>query len=369
MAPGMISADSHVMEPPNCYIDHIDPKYRDVAPRMVRGEERGDYFVVEGIPKPIDIGLIVAAGLDPTTLRIAGRRFEDTYPGGWDPKARMADQDRDGIAAEIIYASVGMMICNLEDGDYKHACMWAYNRWLQEFCAGAPERLYGLGMAAMRTPEDGVKELAKIKEMGFAGVMMPGQPCEADYDDPRYDQVWQAAVDLEMPLAFHILTNRSDSLKHRGPRIAAFQSIMRGVQDVVALMIYSGVFARFPELKMVVAEADAGWVPHYTYRMDHAFERHRHWMKGAAIERRPSEYFFENVWLTFQDDWTAIKYRHDMNADRLLWANDYPHSDATWPKSQQLLAEQRGDMSDAEFRRLTHDNCAELFGISTDHNQ
>lgn len=361
----MISADSHVMEPPNCYIDYIDPKFRDRAPHLVRDKERGDYFAIDGINKPFHIALISAAGTDPAKMRMSGGSFEDTHPGGWDPKARMADQDRDGVGAEIIYASIGMVICNLEDADYKHASMWAYNRWLQEFCAAEPKRLYGLGMAAMRTPEEGVEEIRKIKEMGFAGVMMPGQPCVADYDDPAYDQVWEAAVDLDISLAFHILTNKSDSIGgQRGPKIASFLTLTRGVQDVMAMFVFSGIFARHPKLKIVAAEADAGWVPHFTYRMDHAYRRHRHWMKAPEMDRMPSEYFYENIWLTFQDDWTAIKFRNEMNPDRLIWANDYPHSDATWPNSQQLLAEKRGDMSDAEFERITHDNCAELYGIT-----
>ena len=82
------------------------------------------------------------------------------------------------------------------------------------------------------------------------------------------------------------------------------------------------------------------------------------------MQRLPSEYLAENVWFTFQDDWTALKFRNEMNPLHLLWANDFPHSDATWPNSRELLAQQRGDISDAEFERITHDNCAELFGIT-----
>ena len=237
------------MEPPNCYIDYIDPAFRDRAPHMVRDSERGDYFVIEGYDKPFDIGLICAAGMDPSKMRISGRRFEDVFPGSWDPKARLADQDRDGVGAEVIYASIGMIICNLDDADFRHASMWAYNRWLQEFCAGAPDRLFGLGMAAMRTPEDGVKEIVKLKEMGFAGVMMPGQPCFEDYDHPAFDQVWEAATSLDMPLAFHILTSKSDIVQARGPKICNFLGIIRGVQDVISLMVFSGVFRTSSEIE------------------------------------------------------------------------------------------------------------------------
>jgi hypothetical protein len=82
------------------------------------------------------LSLVAAAGKDPS--------FDQLHRGGWDPKAREADQDRDGVAAEIIYPSVGMMLCNHPDFSYKRACFDAYNRWLQEFCAGLPNRLFGM---------------------------------------------------------------------------------------------------------------------------------------------------------------------------------------------------------------------------------
>ena len=42
----IISADSHVTEPPNTYIDHIDPKYRDRAPHLQHIEGAGEHAVV-----------------------------------------------------------------------------------------------------------------------------------------------------------------------------------------------------------------------------------------------------------------------------------------------------------------------------------
>ena len=82
--------------------------------------------------------------------------------------------------------------------------------------------------------------------------------------------------------------------------------------------VFGGVFERHPKLKVVCAEADAGWVPHFIYRMDHAYNRHRYWMKCPPLERLPSEYFQSNIYLTFQDDWTAFKHRDEMNPRRLM---------------------------------------------------
>jgi hypothetical protein len=126
-----ISADSHITEPPNCYSDYIEPGYREKAPQIAHHEKYGDIYVIDGLDQPIPMGLVAAAGRDPKELRVGGAKFEELHRSGWDAKYRIADQDRDGVAAEIIYPTVGMMLCNHPDFAYKKACFDAYNRWLQ----------------------------------------------------------------------------------------------------------------------------------------------------------------------------------------------------------------------------------------------
>ena len=229
-----ISADSHITEPPDCYRGHIEAAYRERAPHVVRDPKYGDIYVVEGMKQTIPMGLVAAAGVEPSSIRIGGARFEDLHRGGWDPAARLVDQDKDGVGAEIIYPTVGMVLCNHPDQDYKKACFDAYNRWLQQYTAHAPDRLIGIGQTGIRTIKEGVADLERIKAMGFKGVMMTGNPGELDYDNPSYDALWEAAVALDMPLSFHILTSSSDSInQHRGPKINGFLSIIRGCQDIM----------------------------------------------------------------------------------------------------------------------------------------
>ncbi|MEE8475129.1 MAG: amidohydrolase family protein [Myxococcota bacterium] len=358
----IISADSHVTEPANTYIDYIDPKWRDKAPRMVRDDKAGDVFVIDGIKRPIPMGLVAAAGKPPEEIRLQGVRFEDMHRGGWEPNARLEDQDRDGIAAEIIYPTVGLVLCNHSDFDYKRACFEAYNRWITEYCSPHPHRLIGVGQTAMRSPEEGIKDLEAIRAAGLRGVMMPGVPAVEDYDSTRYDDFWRAAIELELPLSFHILTTRSGPV--RGPLMNGFLTIVRGCQDIMGTLVLGGVFERHPKLKIVCVEADAGWVPHYMYRMDHAYERHRYWLPaGQELSKPPSEYFRENIYVTFQDDWVAFKTADLMNWKRLLWANDFPHSDSTWPRSQELLAKHRADLSEEQQEGILCGNVAELYKI------
>jgi len=360
-----ISADSHITEPPGCYVENIDPAFRERAPRVVSLDKMGDTYVVEGMKTPVPLGLIAAAGVDPKDIRIGGAKFEDLHKSGWDPRHRIADQERDGVAAEVIYPTVGMLICNHPDFDYKKACFDAYNRWLQGYVAHDPKRLIGLGQTALRTIKEGIEDLERIKAMGFRGVMMPGNPGEKDYDDPAYDPLWEAAVALDLPLSFHILTSNADTANRpRGPKINSFLTIIRGCQDIMAMLILSGVFARHPGLKLVCVEADAGWAPHYVYRMDHAYKRHRFWRKCAELDRMPSEYFRDNVYLTFQDDHTAFQMRHLVNPQRLLWASDFPHSDSTWPWSQDVITEHTKDLTPQQASWILRDNVRELYKLN-----
>jgi predicted TIM-barrel fold metal-dependent hydrolase len=380
-----VSSDSHITEPPNCYIDYIDPAFRARAPFIAKDPEKGgEGFYVEGFARPIALGLLAAAGRDPAAIKVTDTTFEDLHRSGWDPAYRIVDQDRDGVQAEFIYPTVGMLICNHPDADYKNACMWAYNRWLQEYVAGAPTRLYGLGQMIVRSPAQAIADLTRMKEMGFKGVMMPGEPeTEEDYDQPLWDPLWRACVELDMPISFHVLTGgmtksfiegrntlsgvQRSAAEHRetgrGPQITRSFGIVRNCQDILAMFVFGRVFERHPNLKLVCVEADAGWAPHYMYRMDHYYKRHRHWQGFPDMQRLPSDYFKENIYLTFQDDWSAFQVAHLMNPKRLMWANDFPHSDSTWPWSQELLAEHAANLSEEQRAWILRDNCAELYKI------
>jgi predicted TIM-barrel fold metal-dependent hydrolase len=358
----VISADSHITEPAGTYVDFIDPAFADRAPRLEDcGPEIGDAFVIDGYKRPFSLGTVAAAGVPADQIKKAGR-FSDLHRGGWDPNARMADQVRDGVAAEIIYPSIGMILCNLSDLDYKKACFDAYNRWISGYCAAHPERLIGLGQSAMRTPDEGIADLEAIQALGLRGVMMPGVPGIEDYDSPVYDEFWAATVDLGIVPSFHILTMKSGHT--RGPKMNTFLSIVRGCQDVLGMLILGGVFERNPAVKVVCAEADAGWVPHFMYRLDHAYSRHHNWLPaGQALSRAPSEYFADNIYVTFQDDWTAFRFANDMNWRHLMWANDFPHSDSTWPWSQELLEKHTKDLTGEQKQSILGGNVADLYRI------
>ncbi len=370
IAKGCISADSHIVEAHDTYRAFIEPRYRDRAPHIASDDKGNDIYVIPGMTDRIPLGLVAGAGVSAQDLKLRreGTRFADIHRSGSDPSYRVADQQRDGVAGEVLYASVGMVLCNHPDFDYKDACFNAYNRWLAQYCAGAPERLFGLAQTAVISVEAAIADVRRAREMGFVGMMMPGNPQHEDYDQPLYDPLWECCADLQMPICFHILTSKGSDVNTvfqgaRGNKINGFMNIIRGIQDIIGLFVLGGVFERHPKLKMVCAEGDAGWLPHYMYRMDHAYERHGYHMEARALSRLPSDYIRENIYFTFQDDWVAFKTAHEMNPRRLLWANDFPHSDATWPHSQALLAAHTQCVNEQERRWILRDNVKELFQL------
>ena len=364
-----VSADSHVTEPPDCYALRLDKKFRDRAPYLVDDPVKGAQFILEGM-KPIRIGSLAAAGVPPAEIKTQqARTFDRLHRGGWDPKARIADMERDGVAGEVIYPSIGMVVFFLSDIELASACCRAYNLWLQEYCSAVPDRLFGIGQSAAASPQELVEDISRIKAQGLRGVMLPLEPGVADYDDPIYDEAWAAAVEFNLPLSFHVLPRTKTGghvamQKARGGNLANVMNITRLNQEVVNTFVLGGVFERLPKLKLICVEADAGWVPHYASRMDHAWERFRNMLDSTLLNNPPSQYLLENVYFTFQDDVIAMKTAHLMNPKRLLWASDFPHNDSTWPHSMPLLERHTEGIPDDTVRKIVRDNVIELYQLS-----
>jgi uncharacterized protein len=367
----IISADSHITEPGWTYVDNIDPAFRDRAPFLTDESPDGATFHVPGMKALIHLGLHSAAGKESDALAMKGTPFEGLHRAGWDPAYRVEAQRKDGIDGEVLYPSVGMILCNHPDLDLQKAMFDAYNRWISEYCAHDPSRLYGLGQTALRSVEEGITDLEAMAAAGLRGVMLPLVPGTAidgegpDYDSPSWDPLWRAALSLKLVPSFHILTGKS--YRARGPKLNNFLSIIRGNQDLIGTFVFGGVFDRVPDLRIVCVEADAGWMPHYAYRMDHAYSRHRGWMGGGGpeLQRRPSDYFGDHIGLTFQDDWSAFRMAEAglLDPKALLWANDFPHSDSTWPYSQGMLAAQTADIGDEHRRMILGGNTVELYNL------
>ena len=136
----LISADSHVNEPPDLWTSRVDARFADRAPR-IESFDQGDAWVLEGVADPINFGMNACAGLAPEDMR-GWIRFEDMRAGGYDPHARTQEMDADGVDAEVLYPTprLSQGIVANTDTDFHLACIRAYNDWLSEYVVVAPER-------------------------------------------------------------------------------------------------------------------------------------------------------------------------------------------------------------------------------------
>jgi predicted TIM-barrel fold metal-dependent hydrolase len=131
-------------------------------------------------------------------------------------------------------------------------------------------------------------------------------------------------------------------------------------------MIFSGVFERHPRLRLAVVEFELSWAPNVLTSMDYTY-RERH---GEALYRfrdgmLPSDFFHQNVVLSFQEDAIGIRLRDVIGVDNMMWGSDYPHSESTFPESRRILAEILKGVPDDEQAKIAGGNTAHVYKFDT----
>jgi predicted TIM-barrel fold metal-dependent hydrolase len=369
MAPALIlSSDSHVFEPPDLWTTRIDAAFRDRAPRMQR-LNGVDQLVVEEHQVIAGIGLISNAGARfeaPETISSQGR-FEDVHQGGYDPDQHLKDMQIDGVAGEVLYPSQGLFYFKVTDTPLMSAIFRAYNNWLAEFCSTDPARLKGIAMINLDDVQDGIKELERTAKMGFAGAMITEYPFEdRRYEQPEYEPFWAAAQALDMPLSLHTATRRQGKIRGAGERTLrdASSRATKVFYPATSMcdMIFSGVFERYPNLKLVIVEFELAWVPHLLSTMDYTYrERHEEALYRFKDDMRPRDFFHRNVFLSFQEDDIGIRLRDVIGVDNMMWGSDYPHSESTFPQSRKILEQILAGVPEDEQAKIVGGNTARLY--------
>ena len=380
-APLLVDADSHVLEPPDLWSRYVEPRFRDRAVRVVRADAGHDVLLVDGkpaeLPTPETLGDFGGMGRtldEQATAALSGRYAENAPAAATDPRARIAQLDREGVAATVLYPSLGLQWpAETTDAAYVHANLVAYDRWLEDFCADSNGRLIAVAHLALGDPHDAAKELRRAVANGArGGVLLPYTHDGKPHGHPDHDPLFAAACDLGVPLGIHTgidpvtrdLYRRYDGLTWPDaiPQGIWFLQLMfsQAVQQAFSTFFLHGTFDRFPELKLVVLEAGAGWLGFWMDRMDAMFA-------GALrltmpLRDLPSTYVRRNVWISADPDERAlaaiVPY---VGADRFVWASDYPHSDHTGGYIEHVLAMARLLPDESARRALVGANAAALY--------
>lgn len=326
--PRMVSTDSHVMEP--------DELWQELPPRL-----RED---LPNVP------------------------FRNSPPGALKADLRLADQEKDGIAAEIIFPNYGMALYAVDNIELQQESFKLYNDWLYDWCAPDHRRLIGVPLISVYDIPGAIAEMHRNLDKGMRGALIWQVP------DPQlpfsntehYDPFFAACAEADQPVICHILTGHGYIKNGHTDGIERIKESVntKTYESANTLydMIFYGYFERHPNLKLLLAESEIGWIPFLLQQWDYYYARHNK-DHPVPISRKPSEIFAEHVYGTFLEDFVGTRFLSWWGEKNCMWSNDYPHFNMTFPHSRQVMAHHLKGLTDAQIRRYTWDNAIDLFKL------
>ena len=371
----VISSDNHVFEPPDLWTSRVKGKYSDRVPRIVREANGGDFWWSDNgsVRQSLSPGAQTGVRFEDVDQLTNIHTWDEVRTGGYIPEDHIKDMDADGVDVSIVYPTVGLIVFGVPDSDLLSTICNTYNDWLAEFCNAYPRRLKGIAMVNVDDVSEGVKELERCANKGLAGGMIAVAALEGKrYNHPDYEPIWAAAQDLEMPLGLHLATNRPGPLseygrgRESGGLSAAFlANCDHWIRMSLGDMIFSGVFERHPNLYVGAVEHELSWVPHFLDRIDYTYTQrvqNPNWHKFNE-DMLPSDYFHRNVFVGFQEDALGIRLRDIIGVNNIMWGSDYPHTESTFPRSQQILEEVLADCTLEERAKIAGGNAARVYKV------
>ena len=369
----VVDSDGHILEPLDLWDKYMDPKFRDRAPRIVKGENGKERLVIEehtvGDGR-IGIGRIGAVGARQGVVAADTMAYKDGKPGGFDPHARIPDMDADGIDAVFLYPSLGLFAGGIHDPELAAATCRAYNRWLADYCKPYPERLFGVAMLPMQSVDLAIAEMRFAKkELGFKGGFLRPNPYHGlkMMSDPMYEPFWAAAEDLDFSIGFHegassgMPTVGVDRFEGRGARHIVSHTME--MMLVCLSVIWGGVCEKHPKIRIGFLESGGGWIAPWLDRMDRHFDDQG--FNDSGLTMRPSELFQRNCWISFEPVEGSLHVLADyVGPNKIMWATDYPHPDGFFPGAPDMVMKQLEGLSPETKHGVMAGGALSFYGMS-----
>jgi len=385
----IVSVDDHVIEPPGLWQDRLPSGYKDAGPRIIKESDGQEYWVYED-KKTVTGGLGAVAGRRKEDITVDGYPYSEMRPGCYDPVARLADMDEAGILASLNFPSIprfcGQLFWEARDKDLALLCVRAYNDWMiDEWCATAPGRYIPLTIIPLWDPQLAVEEIERTAAKGsnsfcFSENFEPlGLP--TIHDPGRYwDPVIAAANETGQVLSIHI---GSSSTMYKVSSNSPFMANMSmgAIRPAGCMLswIFSGLFQRYPDIKIALSEGSIGWIPWFLERSHQVLETQKHWVakgqqyqgsaEGAHAINVDTDVFKINIYEDYRnhfygcfiDDQTGLHMLDVIGEDNVMIETDYPHSDTTWPHSIKLAHERLAGLDPEVQYKILRGNAERLY--------
>ena len=308
---------------------------------------------------------------------------EEALRSGWDAGRRDLELDGDGVAGEVVFPDAdavesrtcvpfgaGLGLSGDMDPVLGLAGAQAHNRWLADLCSNSPERRKGVALVPITAPMPEVlAEIRRIKADGLGAVMIQAMWMnQTPYHDRKYDAVWALCEEMDLPIVTHSgPAARSEYGDHLGIYVT---EVTWWPARPMWFMLWSGVFERFPKLKFGVTEAGCWWLPALMWFWDRLFLGQKGTEKlgkdpfKGAVSMPPSEYIDRNCFIGASNTKRReLGMRYEIGVDNILWGNDFPHPEGTWPHTRSWLQKTFHDIPIDETRRMVGLAAAEVYGF------
>ena len=375
----IIDVDTHVTETADVWTARAPASMRERVPRVVQDDRGRDWWYI-GSERVAPVGLTATAGTG--DFKTPPRGYADMHPGAYNAQARLDYMDSTGIWAMVLYPNVGgfgaQEFLRLRDPELMQTCVQIYNDWQTEWASVDSRRLLPITSIPFWDVEASVREVRRCAALGHRGILFTGVPQSFGMPvlgDHHWDPLWEVAVELDLPISFHIGSGNMeggllrDKVRSYG-RMAAFAGysvelfLDNGRQLCDLLM--SGVLARYPDIRFVSVESGIGWIPFVLEALDYQFAGNRVREDRPDLELLPSEYFRRNVYACYWFEQTAPRQLlSSMSTGNILFETDFPHPTSLYGEDvQALITSGLGDCDEATRRQILWDNAAALYKVT-----
>lgn len=374
----IIDADTHVTETPDLWTSRAPARMRDRVPR-VRTDANGSQRWVLGSRTLASAGMTATAGVG--SFKNPPKTYEQMHPGAYDARARLKYMDEMGIWAMVMYPNVGgfgaQQFLKLDDPELMLTCVQIYNDWQTEWASADSRRLLPITSTPFWDVAAAVKEVRRCAAMGHKGILFTGEPQYFDQPllgDPHWNPLWEVAVELDLPISFHIGSgDMAEGLVKS--RVAAYGKMAAFTELAVDIflrnglqlndLLMSGVLVRYPQIKFVSVESGIGWIPFVLEAMDYQFQGNSVAEEHPEFDLLPSEYFRRNVYACYWFEQTAPRRLIDkIGVDNVLFETDFPHPTSLY--GDEVHARIKGGLSDCDEsvrRKILWENARKLYKV------
>ena len=366
----LISVDDHIIEPPDLFVHHLDAKYQDRAPKLVRNDEGSDVWTFGQVVMET-AALNAVAGRPKEEYGMEPQSLDEVRPGCYDVHERVKDMDAGGVLASMNFPSFPTFTARTlmsDDLDLSRALVRAYNDFtIDEWCGEYPGRFIPMAVPMIWSPEETADEVRRCAAKGCHSLSFTENPAALGYPsfhDAYWDPLWKACVETGTILSIHL--GSSGQLAVTAPDAPIDVMITLQPMNIcmaAADLLWSRVIKEFPDLRIALSEGGTGWIPYFIDRLDRTYDMHHLWTGQDFGDRMPSEVFRERFLTCFIADPIGIQLRHQIGIDNIAWECDYPHSDSSWPSAPEELARVADGVPDEDLNKIGFENACRWYNF------